>query len=339
MGSRTWSGGVWGVLLAGAAVLGFGLAGCSSGDGASAPAATSTTTTAPASTTSTTVPASDGCGTEPDVGRLSAETPGDVAATFASGGVDRAYRLAVPRAYDPDEPAPLIVNLHGSGSNALQASVYGDVPRAAAERGVLVVTPEAIDGRWELGGTGRDADFLVALLDDVEGRYCVDLDRVHLMGMSLGAWKAAATACSFPDRFASIALVTVEVFPGTCEPMPVVAFHGTADGTVAYGEGGGTVDDGDTVNAGLPGALDNIAAWADSGGCDPEPIDSEIGDDVRLRRFEGCDEGIGVELYTIVGGGHTWPGSPIALGDPKLTTDTIDATQLSLDWFEAHPAR
>ncbi|MBX3285762.1 MAG: hypothetical protein KF703_10505 [Actinobacteria bacterium] len=319
------------------AMLGLGAVGCSSSDSAAPPTTGGPTTARP--TTSTTIPHSGGCGTEPDVARLSDETPGDVAATFASGGVARAYRLSVPPSYDPDEPAPLIVNLHGSGSNALQASVYGDVPRAAAERGVIVVTPEAVDGRWELGGTGPDADFLVALLDDVEGRYCVDLDRVHLMGMSLGAWKAAATACSFPDRFASVALVTVEVFPGSCDPMPVIAFHGTADATVAYGEGGGTVDDADTVNAGLPGALANIAAWAESGGCDPEPIDTEVGDDVKLRRFEGCDDGIGVELYTIVGGGHTWPGSDIALGDPKLTTDTIDATQLSLDWFEAHPAR
>lgn len=311
------------------------LAACSSDD----VTGSTTTTNTTVATTTTTVPASAGCGEEPDVARLSDETPGDVAASFTSAGVARAYRLAVPASYDPDEPAPLIVNLHGSGSNALQASVYGDVPLAAAERGVLVVTPEAIDGRWELGGTGADADFLIGLLDDVESRYCVDPDRVHLMGMSLGAWKAAATACSFPGRFASVALVTVEVFPGSCEPLPVIAFHGTADATVAYGAGGGTVDDADTANAGLPGALTNIAAWAESGGCDPEPQDSTVGDDVRLRRFTGCDDGIGVELYTIVGGGHTWPGSDIDLGDPALTTETIDATELSLDWFEAHPAR
>lgn len=339
MAASVGSGTVRSVLRALALGVVVALAACSSDGAPATTAATTTTTTTTATSTSTTVPASAGCGLAPDVATLSDETPGDVAATFSSGGVDRAYRLAVPAAYDRDEPTPLIVNLHGSGSNAIQASVYGDVPRAAAARGTLVVTPEAIDGRWELGGTGRDADFLIGLLDDLEARYCVDLDRVHLMGMSLGGWKAAATACSFPSRFASVALVTVEVFPGSCEPLPVIAFHGTADRTVAYGPGGGTVDDADTVNAGLPGALTNIAAWAESGGCDPEPEDSEIGDDVRLRRFAGCDDGIGVELYTIVGGGHTWPGADVDLGDPLLTTETIDATELSLDWFEAHPAR
>jgi polyhydroxybutyrate depolymerase len=301
------------------------------------PEVVSTSTTAAA--TSTTLPASAGCAKAPDVATLSTETPGDVAATFVAGDVVRAYRLAVPPSYDPDQPSPLIMNLHGSGSNSLQASVYGDVPRSAAERGMLVVTPEALEGRWELGGTGADADFLIALLDDVAERYCVDPDRVHLMGMSLGAWKAAATACSFPGRFASLALVTVEVFPGSCEPMPVIAFHGTADPTVAYGPGGGTVDDADTRNAGLPGALTNIAAWAESGGCDPEPADTTVGDDVRVRRFGGCDDGVGVELFTVVGGGHRWPGADVDLGDPSLTTETIDATELSLDWFDAHPAR
>lgn len=310
------------------------VAGCSGGSGGERdePDAVDTTTTAAAAE----IAASAGCGLEPDVARIGPEGPGDVARTFPSGGVDRTYRLAVPTDYDPDQPAPLVVNLHGSGSNALQASVYGDVPRAGTDRGMVVVAPEAIDGRWELGGEGADGTFLIDVVDDLTARYCIDLDRIHLIGMSLGAWKAAATACAFAGRFASVALVTVEVFPGTCDPLPVIAFHGTADPVVAYGEGG-TVDDADTPNAGLPGTLDNIAAWADNGGCDPEPERSELGDDVTLRRYTGCDEGVGVELYTIDGGGHTWPGSEVIIGPASMTTDTIDATALALDWFEAHP--
>jgi polyhydroxybutyrate depolymerase len=41
-----------------------------------------------------------------------------------------------------------------------------------------------------------------------------------------------------------------------------------------------------------------------------------------------------VELYTIFGGDHTWPGADIAIGP---TTPTVDATRLALDFFEAHP--
>lgn len=325
----------WRALLASSLLVALAACSGSSGDGAAAP-----TTAAPKATTST-EPAPQGtagCGTEPDVERLADASPGDVAATFDSGGVERVYRLSVPASYDPDVPAPLVFNLHGSGSNAIQASVYGDVPHRAAKEGMIVVTPEALDGKWELGGTGKDNDFLIGLLDDIEGRYCVDPARTHIMGMSLGAWKAAATACANPGRFASAVLVTVEVFPGTCDPLPVLAFHGTGDHVVPYGDG---ADPGITVtgfNANLPGAVHNIEQWAANGGCDPDPELSDIGGDVVLRRFTGCDPGVDVELYTIKGGDHTWPGADIDISGHGGTTQTIDATDLAMAWFADHPA-
>ena len=329
----------WRALLASSLLV--ALAACSGASSdAGAPTTTASASSSKASTTTSLPPAGTrGCGEEPDVAVLGTDSPGDVAQTFTSGGVERVYRLSVPPSYDPDAPSGLIFNLHGSGSNAIQASVYGDVPRQAAKRGMIVVTPEAIGGQWQLGGTGTDGDFLIGLLDDIEDRYCIDQDQTHIMGMSLGAWKAAATACSFPGRFASAALVTVEVFPGECEPLPVIAFHGTGDHVVPYGEG---ADPGITIegfNANLPGAVDNIEQWAASGGCAPEPEISEIGDDVTLRRFVDCDPAIDVELYTIAHGDHTWPGADIDISGRGGTTQTIDATDLALAWFADHPAR
>ena len=146
------------------AMAGVSLAACSGSSGSEG-TRTTTRAGAPRSTT-TSAPrrGSDGCGTAPDVARHDPSArPGDVARTFTSGGEDRVYRLAVPRSYEPDEATPLIVNLHGSGSNALQASAYSDLPRRAAERGMITVAPEAIGGKWELAGKGVDADFLAGL--------------------------------------------------------------------------------------------------------------------------------------------------------------------------------
>lgn len=321
------------------------LTACSGSTSGDESAATSSSTEAPASTT-TSFPASDprsvpadpsaGCGVEPDVEPIAAEAPGDVELTFPSGGRDRVYRLAIPADYDPDTAAPLVMNVHGSGSTAVEASLYTGLPKAGTDRGMIVVAPEGTDGQWELGSDGVDHDFLTGLIDDLESRFCVDRNRVHAVGMSLGAWKAAATACGSPGRFASLSLVTVEVRPPGCEPLPVVAFHGTADPVVAYGEGGGTVDSSATPNAGLPPTLDNMVAWAEGAGCATEPEPTPIGDDVEHRVYDGCDDDLGVELYTVVGGGHTWPGAEIEIGP---TTDTIDATGITLDWFEAHPRR
>lgn len=305
------------------------LAGCGGGGGGEAVPASSSTaapTTAPA-------PAgSAGCGRAPDVEAIGPDRPGDVEASFDG----RTYRLAVPGRYDPDVAVPLVLNLHGAGSNALQASVYGDVPRRGTARGMVVAAPDAGDGRWDVAPEGPDDAFLVALTEDLMARYCIDPAHVHVVGMSLGAWRAAATTCAHPELYASAALVTVEVFPGTCEPTAVVAFHGTADTVAPYGEGGTAPVEGGP-NEGITGARANAAAWAENGGCDPEPVVERIEPDVEVRRYQGCAPGVDVVLHSIEGGGHTWPGSDVVIGPPGLTTDTVDATEVLLDFFEAHP--
>jgi len=288
---------------------------------------------------STTGPAairSSGCGQQPAVRGLSPKTPGDVPLTFESGGIERTYRLGVPEWYGSDSPAPLILDLHGANESAILQSLYTDIPRRAAARGMITVTPDAIAGDWQITPTGTDDDFLVALVRDVESRYCVDLEHVHVVGLSLGAWKATTLACGHPDIFASVGLVAEEVRLNKCPPMPVIAFHGTADHTVPYGPG---ADPGVTVtgfNAGLPGARYNIASWAKGGRCSTHKQVRRIGRDVVLWSYPSCASGIDVELYTILHADHTWPGSAISIGP---TTHTVDATNLILNFFESHPLR
>ena len=306
-------------------------------------ASTSTTittraaTTTPATTTATTAPvvrASTGCGQPPAVTATEAEPFGDVALAITVGDQQRTYRLGVPAAYDPGTPAPLVLVLHGAGGTAEIMSAYTAMPVRAAARGVITVTPDAVAGNWELGPVGPDDEFLTALLDDIGAHYCVDLDRVHIAGLSLGAWKAAVTACAHPDRIASIALVTVEVRPGDCGPMSVVAFHGTGDHVVPYGDG---ADPGVVVgggNAGLPGVSVNMPQWALGAGCSDQRDVVRIEPDVEHWTYVACPAGMGVELYSIEHGDHTWPGTAIVRPG---TTQTIDATELALDWFAAHP--
>lgn len=260
--------------------------------------------------------------------------PGDVPLTLESGGEVRSYRLGVPASYTRNNPVPLILNLHGANSNALQQSAYSNMPRLAAAQGMITVAPDAMAGNWQLSPKGTDDNFLVALVRDVERRYCVNLDHVHVAGFSLGAWKATTTACGHPDMFASVGLASEDVHPTTCAPMPVIVFHGTADHIVPYGVGS---DPGVTVsgpNAGLTGAQANIASWAKGGRCTDAKKVRDIGVDVVLWAYSGCALGVDVELYTILHADHRWPGSPVVI---PPTTNTISATNLMLDFFESHP--
>jgi poly(3-hydroxybutyrate) depolymerase len=69
--------------------------------------------------------AGNGCG----IGRA----PGTKVHTVSSGGRDRSYRLTVPRGYTGDERVPLVVDLHGAGSNAFEEQLLTSADDEAAE--------------------------------------------------------------------------------------------------------------------------------------------------------------------------------------------------------------
>jgi polyhydroxybutyrate depolymerase len=83
---------------------------------------------------------------------------------------------------------------------------------------------------------------------------------------------------------------------------------------------------------------DAVAAWAAFDGCGTPPTTSFVADDVQRLVWPGCFANGAVELYRIIGGGHTWPGStPVRASRLGSTTSSISATKLMLDYFDAHP--
>jgi polyhydroxybutyrate depolymerase len=244
------------VLAAGGAA-----SGCSSGSAARA-------------TSGTTAVLGAGCGRIPDPGPTGGATFGDVAQTLDVGGVARAYRLAVPADYRSSRPTPLVLLFHGSGSDAVQQSAYSQLPARGAAAGFLVATPDAVGGNWDLAAPGTptpDQQFVTALLADLGSRYCVARDRVDAAGISLGSQFAALMACDPVNHLAAVGLVAAEYLIRPCTgPVPVLAFHGTADPIVPYADGA----TGRSV-PGIPvvGAERNLAAWARLDGC-PAPLGS-----------------------------------------------------------------
>lgn len=73
--------------------------------------------------------------------------------------------------------------------------------------------------------------------------------------------------------------------------------------------------------------------------CAPAPESSLLedvapdGTRVRLDRYASCSSGE-VRLYEIIGGGHTWPGSPHDF-DSSLGTKSrdLDASRTLAEWF------
>ncbi|MDP2422956.1 MAG: hypothetical protein U1C46_00080 [Bacteroidales bacterium] len=45
--------------------------------------------------------------------------------SFNHDGINRTYRIYIPAAYSPSQPVPLLLNLHGYGSNNVKVLVGG----------------------------------------------------------------------------------------------------------------------------------------------------------------------------------------------------------------------
>ena len=277
----------------------------------------------------------------PDPGPTASAGFGDVVQSVSVAGISRSYRLAVPASYRSNRPAPMIFNFHGSGSNAVQQSAYSQLPKEGAAAGYLVVTPDAIGGNWDLASPGTptaDQQLVAALETDLASRYCVNRSRIYAAGISLGSEFATIVACDPADHIAAIGLVAAEYLLRPCRgPVPVMAFHGTADPIVPYAAGA----TGRSV-PGVPviGVVQNLEAWARLDRCRPDPVVTTPATGIVTRTWRDCTAGSSVMLYTVLDGGHTWPGSPVVLSAAVFgpTTEAISATRLMLAFFEAHTA-
>jgi len=230
--------------------------------------------------------------------------------TLTVDDAPRTYLLSVP-SRGRGAPAPLILLLHGLGQSATDIARAGDLPARAAAQGMAVVTPNALGtpALWQMGPQSRDAAFLDALVRDVEASHCIDTSRVAITGFSAGAAFGNAYGCARQGDFAALVTISVE-FGGPCsQPMPYLAFHGTADPIVAYS-----------------GTAANMQGWATAARCGPSST-STLNPSVTRMAWARCAGGTEVVLYTIVGGGHEWPPPSLDFAPsgtrPRSATDEI----------------
>jgi polyhydroxybutyrate depolymerase len=145
-------------------------------------------------------------------------------------------------------------------------------------------------------------------------------------------------ACKLSDRIAAIGGVAgaYSYPPDMCQPdrpMPVIAFHGTADPIVPY-EGGLAGRDGIT----FPAIADWIKSWVERNGCNPDPDEIPANGDASGIRFSECEDGSEVVFYSIAEGGHTWPGgNPMPEWLTGPTSQDIEASQVMWEFFKQHP--
>ncbi len=72
--------------------------------------------------------------------------------------------------------------------------------------------------------------------------------------------------------------------------------------------------------------------------CPGDPVEARITSSVRRLEYTNCAENADVILYTVEGGGHTWPGGKhLPESMVGRTTHDINATRVMWAVFVQHP--
>jgi polyhydroxybutyrate depolymerase len=215
----------------------------------------------------------------------------------------------------------------------------------ADAEGFAAVYPQGVSRSWNAGhGAGEAAirdiddvgfvDSLITLLAEEHG---IDRRCVAAAGMSAGASLVHRLACEMPDRIPAVAAVagtiasSVAAACAPVRPVSVLQIHGTADPIVTW-EGNVPLSSAQTESVD-----DTVRGWVERNRCNPEP-EVELVRDNYVRETYVATDGTEVKLYTIIGGGHTWPSGeqylPVSVIVP--TSRALDATRLAWDFFKCH---
>jgi polyhydroxybutyrate depolymerase len=272
----------------------------------------------------------------------------------------RDFRVFIPGNYSSTRKAPLVIVLHGGGGRGFRMERFTGFSDLAQREYFIVAYPDGYRRNWNDGrevpqsGAHRervdDVSFMSSLIDAIRGRYAVDDRRIYITGISNG-FMSMRLACELSHRIAAIAAVTATVpvnILGACSPgnrVSVLIMNGTDDPLVPYNGGMVTFMGRERGKASSTDAT--VKLWIGINNCSAKPsrvemIDNsdEDGTRVEKRAYKSKDnDGVEVVLYTIVGGGHTWPGGMQYAPERWIgkTSREIDATEVIWKFFKAHP--
>ena len=125
----------------------------------------------------------------------------------------RTYDVIRPDGIADATPAPLVVDLHGFGSNRNQQRLISNWSALSEVEGFLVAWPDGIDNSWNgisCCGTGVSSDvddvgFIRAMVAAIQAEVNVDAGRIYVTGLSNGGAMSHRLACEAADVFTAAA--------------------------------------------------------------------------------------------------------------------------------------
>ncbi len=280
-------------------------------------------------------------------------------------GGKRPFSVHIPASYDRTKPTPLVLVFHGVGMTGQMMIPVTGFNGLADRNNFIVVYGDGVGHRWQDGRNGNadDIAYVNAILTKLPRTVNIDTRRVYAAGLSNGGYFCQLLACALSDKIAAVGVVASTMMDNASSqctsgrPMPIAFFLGTEDPLIPWGDGRvkdlgklgealglssiGSIDSSLARYGGLLNVKEMMDFWTSHNRCSIQPrttyepdIDPNDGTKVKKESYgSGSNE---VILYSIEGGGHTWPG---CLAFPKMTgriTRDIVASDLLWAFFAAH---
>jgi poly(3-hydroxybutyrate) depolymerase len=174
----------------------------------------------------------------------------------AAGNIDMQYGLYVPTKYNAVRATPLVIALHGLGSDIHYMMEYNNLVELAERYGYIVATPMGYNERGWYGARGQGNEFnqrqadpgpaklgawseedVLNVLKQVRADFNVDAKRIYLIGQSMGGGGTLYLGSKYADIWAALAAMAPAIYisPDTiagASHLPVMVVQGDADTSV-----------------------------------------------------------------------------------------------------------
>ncbi len=180
---------------------------------------------------------SAGCGQTP---------PSPAPTSSVVSNITRHYITDVPGNYDQNKPLSLVFAFHGRTNPNTMVRTYYKVDKAAGDKAIFVYPaglPEEGPSRsWSDPGDppGQLRDFALfdQLLEEFSQNYCIDLDKVYVVGHSLGAWFTNSLSCARGNKIRAIGSVGGGTTINECTgPVAAMIMHNPNDRLAPFSSG------------------------------------------------------------------------------------------------------
>jgi polyhydroxybutyrate depolymerase len=263
---------------------------------------------------------------------------------------DRSYLVYRPANLNKSNPVPLVIMLHGGFGSGSQAEHAYNWDVEADREGFVVAYPDGVGRSWNAGGmccgsalrdNVDDLGFLTKLIATLIKSENIDPSRVYMTGMSNGAVMSYRYACEGTYPIAAIGPVSGTASFVCAKPhaVSVMEIHGVDDHNIPIEGGQGSK--GVTKGAWLP-VQQTLDTFRSANNC--QTSSTQQSGPVHITVWN-CADSHSVNLITIDGAGHQWPGSKPRTGlmgmlmNPDTPSQSLDATSTLWTFFKGQRSK